>query len=83
MAQPKYNKNYKPFENVPENFSVKPKETRGADRKRVVQCAPPPNSNEIPDLKKNYEARLESTMNKYRENMKKHTDNKRMLKTIP
>lgn len=35
------------------------------------------------DLKKNYESKLNETMAKYRENMKKHTENKRMLKTIP
>ena len=35
------------------------------------------------NLKKNYESKLDETMAKYLENMKKHTENKRTLKTIP
>lgn len=37
----------------------------------------------LSDLKKNYESKLDETMAKYRENMKKHTENKRTIKTIP
>lgn len=37
----------------------------------------------LANLKKDYESKLNDTMAKYRENMKKHTENKRMLKTLP